>query len=164
MGLWTFTTTHDAAGTTVIDPVLPIADLGAADPGAPAGVTHGQRLTAAYGALADKAGSRNGLYDALLAAYQEVQKGWDGTRVNTVVVFTDGKDDDLNSMTSDQLIAKLQAAVDPARPIRVFVVALGTDVDLTLLNKITAVTGGAAVHFDDLAQMTSAILGSTDTR
>jgi hypothetical protein len=67
-------------------------------------------------------------------------------------------------MTSDQLIAKLQAAVDPARPIRVFVVALGTDVDLTLLNKITAVTGGAAVHFDDLAQMTSAILGSTDTR
>jgi hypothetical protein len=164
MGLWTFTTTHDAAGTTVIDPVLPIADLGAADPGAPAGVTHGQRLAAAYGALADKAGSRNGLYDALLAAYQEVQKGWDGTRVNTVVVFTDGKDDDLNSMTSDQLIAKLQAAVDPARPIRVFVVALGTDVDLTLLNKITAVTGGAAVHFDDLAQMTSAILGSTDTR
>lgn len=161
MGLWTFTTTHDAIGSTVIDPVLPIAELGSAEPG---GGTHGQRMIAAYGALADKAGSRNGLYDALLAAYQQVQKGWDATRVNTVVVFTDGKDDDLNSMSSDQLIAKLQAAVDPTRPVRVFVVALGTNADLTLLNKITAVTGGAAVHFQDMGQMTAAIVGSTDTK
>ena len=160
MGLWTFTTTRDATGSTVIDQVLPIAELGSADAG---GATHGQRMAAAYGALADKPGSRNGLYDALLAAYQAVQKGWDPTRANTVAVFTDGKDDNLNSMSSDQLIAKLQAAVDPARPVRVFVVALGTDVDLTLLNKITAVTGGAAVHFSDMGQMTSAILGSTDT-
>jgi Mg-chelatase subunit ChlD len=161
MGLWTFTTARDAAGATVIDPVLPIAELGASEPG---GATHGQRMVAAYGALADKPGSRNGLYDALLAAYQEVLKGWDPARVNTVVVFTDGKDDNLNSMSSDQLIAKLQAAGDPARPVRVFVVALGADVDLTLLNRITAVTGGAAVHFGDLGQMTAAILGSTDTR
>uniref|UniRef100_UPI001E64A0BA substrate-binding domain-containing protein n=1 Tax=Catenulispora rubra TaxID=280293 RepID=UPI001E64A0BA len=160
MGLWTFTTTRDADGSTVIDQVLPIAELGAADAG---GATHGQRMAAAYGALADKPGSRNGLYDAVLAAYQAVQKGWDPTRVNTVAVFTDGKDDNLNSMSSDQLIAKLQAAVDPARPVRVFVVALGADVDLTLLNKITAVTGGAAVHFSDMGQMTSAILGSTET-
>ena len=156
MGLWTFTTTHDAAGTTVIDPVLPIAELGSG--------AQGQRMVAAYGALTEKAGSRNGLYDALLAAYQDVQKGWDPARVNTVVVFTDGKDDNLNSMSSDQLITRLQATVDPARPVRVFVVALGTDVDLTLLNKITAVTGGAAVHFGDIGQMTAAILGSTDTR
>jgi Ca-activated chloride channel family protein len=173
MGLWTFTTTRDAAGSTVIDQVLPIAELGSADAGGGGGgggggvaggnATHGQRMVAAYGALADKSGSRNGLYDALLAAYQAVQKGWDPTRVNTVAVFTDGKDDNLNSMSSDQLIAKLQAAVDPARPVRVFVVALGTDVDLTLLNKITAVTGGAAVRFSDMGQMTAAILGSTDT-
>jgi hypothetical protein len=161
MGLWTFTTTHDATGSTVIDPVLPIAELGATEAG---GATHGQRMVAAYGALADKPGSRNGLYDVLLAAYQEVQKGWDPARVNTVVVFTDGKDDNLNSMSSDQLIAKLQAAGDPARPVRVFVVALGANVDLTLLNRITAVTGGAAVHFGDMGQMTAAILGSTDTR
>jgi hypothetical protein len=161
MGLWTFTTARDGAGSTVIDQVLPIAELGSAEPG---GGTHGQRMVAAYGALTDKAGSRNGLYDAILAAYLAVQKGWDPARVNTVAVFTDGKDDDLNSMTSNQLIAKLQAAVDPARPVRVFVVALGTDVDLTLLNKITAVTGGAAVHFSDMGQMTAAILGSTQTQ
>ena len=41
---------------------------------------------------------------------------------------------------------------------------LGTDVDLTLLNKITAVTGGAAVRFSDMGQMTAAILGSTETQ
>jgi Ca-activated chloride channel family protein len=173
MGLWTFTTAHggsgsgsgsgpgSGSGSTLIDPLLPIAELGSADPG---GGTHGQRMVAAYGALTDKPGSRNGLYDALLAAYQEVLKGWDPARVNTVVVFTDGKDDSLNSMSSDQLIAKLRAAGDPAKPVRVFVVALGADVDLTLLNKITAVTGGAAVHFGDMGQMTAAILGSTTTQ
>lgn len=168
MGLWTFTTTRDAPGSTVIDQVLPIAELGAVDGGGGANggggsLTHGQRMTAAFGALTDKPGSRNGLYDALLAAYLAVQKNWDPTRVNTVAVFTDGKDDNLNSMTSNQLMAKLQAASDPARPVRVFVAALGTDVDLTLLNKITAVTGGAAVHFSDMGQMTAAILGSTET-
>lgn len=161
MGLWTFTTARTTPGATQIDQVLPIAELGAADAG---GGTHGQHMVAAYGALADKPGSRNGLYDALLAAYQEVHKGWDPARVNTVVVFTDGKDDNLNSMSSEQLITKLQAASDPAKPVRVFVVALGTDVDLTLLNKITAVTGGAAVHFGDMGQMTAAILGSTTTQ
>ncbi|NUP47437.1 MAG: solute-binding protein [Catenulispora sp.] len=161
MGLWTFTTAHGAPGATQITPVLPIAELGAADSG---GGTHGQHMIAAYGALTDQPGSRNGLYDALLAAYQEVLKGWDPARVNTVVVFTDGKDDSLNSMSSDQLISSLRAASDPAKPVRVFVVALGADVDLTLLNKITAVTGGAAVHFGDLGQMTAAILGSTTTQ
>jgi hypothetical protein len=170
MGLWTFTTARGTAGTTgtpgtggatEIDPLLPIAELGSADPG---GGTHGQHMVAAYGVLADKPGSRNGLYDALLAAYQEVLKGWDPARVNTVVVFTDGKDDSLNSMSSDQLISKLRAAGDPAKPVRIFVVALGADVDLTLLNKVTAVTGGAAVHFGDMGQMTAAILGSTTTQ
>ncbi|NUR63234.1 MAG: solute-binding protein [Catenulispora sp.] len=161
MGLWTFTTARSAPGATQITPLLPIAELGAADP---AGGTHGEHLIAAYGALTDQPGSRNGLYDALLAAYQEVVKGWDPARVNTVVVFTDGKDDNLNSMSSEDLVGRLKAAGDPAKPVRVFVVALGADVDLTLLNKITAVTGGAAVHFGDLGQMTAAILGSTTTR
>ncbi|MFD0633461.1 substrate-binding domain-containing protein [Catenulispora yoronensis] len=183
MGLWTFTTARGSTGgatggatggntgnspggtggATEIDQLLPIAELGSADVGGSGG-THGQRMMAAYGALTDKPGSRNGLYDALLAAYQEVVKGWDPARVNTVVVFTDGKDDSLNSMSSDQLISKLKAAGDPAKPVRVFVVALGADVDLTLLNKITAVTGGAAVHFSDMGQMTAAVLGSTTTQ
>ncbi|MFL6112383.1 MAG: substrate-binding domain-containing protein [Catenulispora sp.] len=161
MGLWTFTTARDGAGATEIDPVLPIAELGSADAG---GGTHGRRLTAAFGALADRPGSRNGLYDALLAAYQEVHKGWDPARVNTAVVFTDGKDDNLNSMSAEELIGRLRAATDPAKAVRVFVVALGADVDLAPLNKITAVTGGAAVHFADLGQMTAAILGSTATQ
>jgi Ca-activated chloride channel homolog len=161
MGLWTFTTaSKSAGGATIINKLVPIAALGTAD----ASGTHGQAITAAYGALADQPGSRNGLYDTLLAAYQEVHKGWDPNKLNTVVVFTDGKDDNLNSMTSDALIAKLKAASNPAQPVRVFVVALGNDVNLDTLNKITAVTNGAAVHFADQAALTASILGSTSTQ
>jgi Ca-activated chloride channel family protein len=161
MGLWTFTTAPKSeGGGTQINKLLPIADLGSPDQGG----THGQRMVAAYGTLADKPGSRNGLYDVLLESYKEVQKGWDPNKVNTVVIFTDGKDDNLNSMSSDQLISRLQALVNPKQPARIFVVALGADVDLTLLNKITAVSGGAAVHFSDMGAMTSAILGSTTTQ
>lgn len=47
---------------------------------------------------------------------------------------------------------RLTAAADPARPVRVFVVALDTDVNLTTLNQITAVTGGAGVHFSDMGR------------
>ena len=110
--------------------------------------------------LTVQGGSRNGLYDTVLDAYTTVQTGWAANKSNAVVIFTDGKDDGLNSMSSSQLIAKLQAlkAADPTHPVRVLVIALGKGVDLTVLKKVTAATDGQAIYAATAQQIGAAAL------
>ncbi len=90
---------------------------------------------------ADPRGS-TGLFDTVLAAYETAKAGYDSTRVNSVVLLTDGKNEDPGSITIDDLLAKLTAAKDPARPIVVITVAIGPDADADTLKRITTVTGG----------------------
>ena len=58
------------------------------------------------------------------------------------MLLTDGKNEDPRSITLDDLLAKLAAAKDPARPIVVIPVAIGPDADAATLARVTEVTGG----------------------
>jgi Ca-activated chloride channel family protein len=53
-----------------------------------------------------------------------MQEGWDPGRVNSLVIMTDGQDDDKNGVTLDQLLAALKQTIDPKRPIQVIAIAL----------------------------------------
>jgi len=158
LGLWTFTTKSTAdGGGTIHNEVVPMGPLSA-----PTGSfsTRRQALNTALGQLAIQPGSRNGLYDTILDAYQTVLTGWAPNESNAIVVFTDGKDDGLNSMSADQLIAKLNAlkTANPNHPVRVMIVALGSGVDLTTLSKITAAANGQALHAATPADIGSAVI------
>jgi hypothetical protein len=83
-----------------------------------------------------------GLYDTVLAAYKAVQKNWDPGRVNSVVIMTDGKNDDPGGITLNQLIKQLKAVANPAKPVEVIAIGIGTDVSQNELQKITDTTGG----------------------
>ena len=155
LGLWTFTT-KPQGGATVHTELVPMGPLGGAVNGTPRRTV----LAAAFQNLTVQGGSRNGLYDTVLDAYTTVQTGWAANKSNAVVIFTDGKDDGLNSMSSSQLIAKLQAlkAADPTHPVRVLVIALGKGVDLTVLKKVTAATDGQAIYAATAQQIGAAAL------
>jgi hypothetical protein len=158
LGLWTFTTKSAAeGGGTVHNELVPMGPLSA-----PVGTASSRRaaLNAALGQLAIQPGSRNGLYDTILDAYKTVLTGWAPNESNAIVVFTDGKDDGLNSMSADQLIARLNAlkAANPNHPVRVMIVALGSGVDLTTLSRITAAADGQALHADTPADIGSAVI------
>ena len=158
LGLWTFTTKDTAdGGGTVHNELVPMGPLSA-----PVGNYPNRRaaLNAALQQLAIQPGSRNGLYDTILDAYKTVLTGWAPNESNAIVVFTDGKDDGLNSMTADQLIAKLDAlkTANPNHPVRVMIVALGSGVDLTTLSRITAASNGQALHADTPADIGSAVI------
>jgi Ca-activated chloride channel homolog len=158
LGLWTFTTKNTAdGGGTIHNEVVPMGPLSA-----PVGTASNRRaaLTAALNQLSIQPGSRNGLYDTILDAYQTVLTGWAPNESNAIVVFTDGKDDGLNSMSADQLIAKLNAlkTANPNHPVRVMIVALGSGVDLTTLSKITAAANGQALHAATPADIGSAVI------
>ncbi len=99
-------------------------------------------LVDGFAALAAHPAGGTGLYDTILAAYQKAKAGYDPTRVNSVVLLTDGKNDDPYSISLDGLLTKLAAAKDPAKPIVVITVAIGPDADSATLQRVTQVTGG----------------------
>jgi len=86
-----------------------------------------------------------GLYDTTLAAVRAARANYDPSAVNSVLVMTDGtNEDDERGITQENLLIQLTAEADPTRPIKVIGVALGPDADLSALERIAEATGGAA--------------------
>lgn len=86
-----------------------------------------------------------GLYDTTLAAVRAARENYDPTAVNSVLLLTDGtNEDDEAGISLDGLLAQLAQEADPDRPVKVIGVALGPDADLAALQQIADATGGAA--------------------
>ncbi|RBO93787.1 von Willebrand factor type A domain-containing protein [Nocardia puris] len=63
-------------------------------------------------------------YPSLIAAYAAAIEDYTPGRTNSVLLITDGPDDD-SSVTGAQLLADLAAAADPDRPVRIDVIVIG---------------------------------------
>ena len=85
-----------------------------------------------------------GLYDTTLDAVRAARGDFDPTAVNSVLVVTDGTNEDSQGVDLDELLETLRTEADPERPIKVIGVALGPDADLGALEQIADATGGAA--------------------
>ncbi|MEU6021596.1 substrate-binding domain-containing protein [Micromonospora sp. NPDC048871] len=85
-----------------------------------------------------------GLYDTLLAAYQNVQQNWEPGKVNSIVLFTDGKNEDADGVSQRQLLAELKRIKDPDQPIQVIIIGIGTEVSKAELDTIAQSAGGGA--------------------
>lgn len=86
----------------------------------------------------------------MLAAYQVVQEGWQAGRVNPVVIFTDGENEDADGISHAELLAELGGLVDPEKPIQVII---GTEISQEELAAITEVTGGGVFVAEDPAKI-----------
>jgi len=137
LGLWEFST--DMVGTKPYRQLAPIAPL----------ATSRSAITGALTKVKPIPNGDTGLYDTVLAAYKTVQAGWDPSRVNSVVIMTDGQNDNPGGLTLPQLIAALDKVRDPARPIEVIAIGIGTGVDHSELAKITSTTGGGVFLASD---------------
>jgi hypothetical protein len=100
------------------------------------------RIFNALGAVRAKPDGDTGLYDTTLAAYQEARRNWVPGRINLILVATDGRNDDAQSITRAQLLAELGRLVDPRRPLPILFFARGPGVDLGELNEIARVVDG----------------------
>ncbi|HEY9375938.1 MAG TPA: substrate-binding domain-containing protein [Jiangellaceae bacterium] len=84
----------------------------------------------------DAGANGTGLYDTILAAYRAGQRDYRGGVANHVIVFTDGKnEDDLETITLQQLTDALVAAQDEERPVALTLVLFGPEPDKDLLEK-----------------------------
>jgi hypothetical protein len=129
-GLWIFSTALDGPNDyRQLVPIGPLSD-------------QRQELAGQLAAIQPKPNGDTGLYDTTLAAYKAVQSGWDAGRVNSVVVLTDGKNEDQSGLSLDQLIGDLKKVMDPNRPIQVIAIGIGNEVSESDLRRITETTGG----------------------
>lgn len=135
LGLWVFST--DQNGTVPYRQVSPIAPLGNA--------AHSADLARQISALPGELKGDTGLYDTTLAAVRNVRATYDPTRVNSVIVITDGVNDDKSSTTTlQQLVVTLKKEADPSKPVPVIMIGFGPDTDMAAMTQIAKATGGAA--------------------
>jgi Ca-activated chloride channel family protein len=139
IGLWTFST--KLVGDKDYKQLLPIGPLS----------SQRSRLAEALRTIQPKVGGGTGLYDTVLAAYRAVQEDWEPGRVNSVVLLTDGRNEDANGITQQALLAALKGIADPKRPIQVVIIGIGPDVSKPELQAITKVTGGGVFVTEDPA-------------
>jgi hypothetical protein len=140
LGLWVF--------STKLDGNVPWREL------VPIGPLAGQR-SQVLGALTgiQATSGDTGLYDTTLAAYKTVQTNWDPGKVNSVILMTDGQNDNPGGLTLDGLVAELQKIVDPKRPVQVIALGIGTEVSRPELTRITQATGGGVFIATDPAKI-----------
>lgn len=85
-----------------------------------------------------------GLYDSVWAAYQEMQDSYDEDYVNSIVVFTDGENDDPNGgLSLNQLLDRIDEGYDPERPVRIITIGMG-EADASALQQISEESGGTS--------------------
>ncbi|WP_130339430.1 VWA domain-containing protein [Micromonospora kangleipakensis] len=151
IGLWTFSTELD--GPRDYKQVLAIDRLSS------------NRRALQQGLAAIKPSNGNtGLYDTMLAAYKEVQSGWEAGRVNSVVLFTDGKNDDKNGISRTELLSQLKKLKDPEQPVRVIIIGIGTEVSKAELESIAREADGVAFVATDPTKIGEIFLQAISAR
>ncbi|MGH3722762.1 MAG: substrate-binding domain-containing protein [Mycobacterium sp.] len=89
-------------------------------------------------------GGGTGLYDTTLAAFRKVQSTYDPHYINSVVIITDGANEDPNGISLDQLLATLKKEQDPSRPIVLITLGITEDADAPVLKQISDASPGGA--------------------
>lgn len=150
VGLWEFSTDRGPAGEDHRQ-LIPVRALDAVSEGR----THREALLEAVRSItAETVTGDTALYDTILAAYQLMQDEFDPGYVNSVVLLTDGVNDNpAGGLGEDELIAELERLADPDRPVTLVLIGMGPSVDGGALQRIAESTGGRAYVAEDPADI-----------
>lgn len=149
IGGWAFSIDKGGDGQDWVE-LAPIRRLDAPVSG---GKTHRDYLADAVKKGLSDLGGGTGLYDTTLAAFKKVQDSYDPNYSNSVIIMTDGKNEDPNSITLDTLLSELKRLEDPARPVLILTIGISDDADTASLKQIADATGGTsyvAKNADDI--------------
>jgi Ca-activated chloride channel family protein len=145
VGLWTFA--YQVAGDKDYTERVPLRALDADANG----VSQRDELNSALETLPSSlTPGGTGLYDTALAAVRAAREQYQDGAVSSVVLLTDGtNDDDAGGISLQGLIDTLRSEADPVRPVPLIGVALGPESDLTALQQMSEATGGRTYSAQD---------------
>jgi hypothetical protein len=98
------------------------------------------------------------LFESLVAAYKAMKDGYDASLSNTIVVFTDGRSNLPGGLTAETVRRQLENLTDITKPIRVVLLGIGPDADLSQLQELAKITGGVAFRVSDPTQLNAIFL------
>jgi hypothetical protein len=136
LGLWAFSLGlgEGAADHTQLAPVQTLA--------APSGgTTHRAALSDVVRRLPAMTAGGTALYDTALAAYRAAVASYDPGRFNSVVLLTDGYNDDADGISLRRLLDTLRREQDPSRPVQLITIGMGPEADTEALQRIAEATG-----------------------
>jgi len=150
VGLWTFSRAERGADWSEVVP------LGRLDRSVGSGTAR-DTIEAAVSRI--EASGDTALYDTTLAAVAAVRESWQ-PGPNTVVLISDGKNEDPGSPDLTTTTARLVDDADPARPVAVVTIALGEEADAKALRSLSAVTRGTAYTAERAEDLQSVFLAA----
>jgi Ca-activated chloride channel family protein len=143
VGLRIFTTAIDGhAGTNYLD-LIPVAPIG----------PQRQQLADRIGGLVPINGTP--LYEVAQGSVDTMREGYDASKINAVVLLTDGRNEDGapadDERQLEELLASLRGSTEgvDSQPIRVFPIAYGEDADLAVLRQIAEASNAVAYDASD---------------
>jgi Ca-activated chloride channel family protein len=144
VGLWTFSTEVGGASTPYTDQV-PVAALSG----------NKAKLEQVIKSLSAEGGTA--LYATTRAAQRKMVELSDPSRINAVVVLTDGKNEYPKDSDLDALVRDIDTS-DKEIPVRVFTIAYGGQADLGVLQKISSASRAAAYDASDPTTIDNVLL------
>ena len=134
LGLWTFSTKigSDGADFKELVPIAPLSDRQRA------------KITDQLKIQHPIPDGGTGLYDTAIAAVRAVRTNYDSSAVNSILLFTDGRNDDPGSPTLAQAVKTLKGLQDPARPVRIIALGMGPEANADELAALAGATGGSS--------------------
>lgn len=132
LGLWTFSTKigPDDADYKELVPIAPLSDR------------QRKKILDNLKIQRPIPNGSTGLYDTAIAAVRAVRQQYDSSAVNSILLFTDGKNDDPGSPTLAQTVKTLESLTDPARPVRIIALGMGPEANADELRALAKATGG----------------------
>ncbi|MBY6413112.1 VWA domain-containing protein [Rhodococcus sp. BP-252] len=109
-------------------------------------------------------GGGTGLYDTTLAAFRKVKEGYDPDYINSVIILTDGTNEDPDSISLDELLSTLRAEQDPTKPVIVVTIGITDDADAGVLQQISAATGGTSFLARNPAEIPNVFVNALKSR
>ncbi len=100
------------------------------------------------------------LYDVTQSSYDDLVGQYDGSKINAVVLLTDGQNDDGDTSDDRDQLNRLLASLrrgtegESSKPIRIFPIAYGKAADLDTLTAIAEATNAAAYDASNPATIT----------
>jgi Ca-activated chloride channel family protein len=158
LGLWAFSSDQSRSAPWV--QLVPLGLLG----DKVGKVSRRQALLSAAAGLPARVHGGTALYDTALAAYQQVQRSYDPSKANSVVLMTDGQNDYQGGRTLDGLLAALRSVADASRPVRIITIGIGPAADADALGRIASATGGRYYQVRNAGDVTGVFLDAVSQR
>ncbi|URM93529.1 substrate-binding domain-containing protein [Actinomadura madurae] len=106
--------------------------------------TRRQQMLSAFAQIRVKKRGDTGLYETVMAAFDYMKRTYKPEYVNSVLLWTDGRNEDPGGPSLAETLDHIRREYDPERPVLINMFGNGDDVDVNELRQIARLTRGDA--------------------